>query len=57
MLTNPTASGEQQPNVPQPSPALDPPPSRVNQPHPSLPGQPPAMPEPTPLEAKPLPGI
>lgn len=48
---------QQQPNVPQPSPALSPQPSHVDRPQNPLPGNPPVMPQPTPPETDPHPGI
>lgn len=42
---------------PQPSPGLQPQPSHVDRPHNPLPGNPPVMPEPTPPETKPHPGL
>lgn len=45
------------PRQPETSPALPPQPSHVDQPQNPLPGNPPAMPEPTPPETKPHPGL
>ncbi|WP_326540440.1 hypothetical protein [Pseudorhodoferax sp.] len=47
---------QQQPNIPQPSPALSQP-SHVDKPQNPLPGNPPVMPQPTPPETDPRPGI
>jgi hypothetical protein len=44
-------------NQPEPSPGLQPQPSHVDRPQNPLPGNPPVMPEPTPPETKPHPGI
>lgn len=45
------------PGDPPPSPALPPQPGHVGDPRPPAPGQPPVMPEPTPPETPPHPGL
>jgi hypothetical protein len=44
-------------DLPDPSPGLQPQPNRVDRPQNPLPGNPPVMPEPTPPETKPHPGL
>ena len=48
---------QQQPDQPEPSPALPPQPSHVDQPQQPLPGNPPFMTQQTPPETKPHPGL
>lgn len=48
---------QQQPGLPRPSPALSPQPDHVDRPQHPLPSNPPVMPQPTPPETPPQPGL